>query len=111
MNPMTDKQDCWYDNTGKQTTNILWRAMGVKLSTHKTTQPLTEHSKRKIKQKTKKQALVWIYAKPFPKTMLYVRAITPVPLLHLTQYEVDIGILLMTGLGCRFHLYIMLCHL
>jgi len=25
--------------------------MGVKLSTHKTTQPLTEHSKRKIKQK------------------------------------------------------------
>jgi len=67
MNPMTDKQDCWYDNTGKQTTNILWRAMGVKLSTHKTTQPPTEHSKRKIKQKTKKQARVWIYAKSIPE--------------------------------------------
>jgi len=48
MNTMTDKQDCWYDKTGKQTTNILWRAMAIELNTQKTL-PLIRTQQKKIK--------------------------------------------------------------
>jgi len=47
---MTDKKIIGTKNTGKQTTNIMWRAMGVKVCNTKSPDP-DQNIAKKIKEK------------------------------------------------------------